>query len=106
MGQISNMHEYGNKMLRNITVMLVVILCLLEYRFWLSNDSVIQVMKLKKTLRAQHNENLALQQRNELISSRINNLKKSPAAIEEQARYELGMIKRGEKYYQVVEPIE
>jgi len=93
-------------MLRRISILFIIILCLLEYRFWCANDSVLQVMKLQQTVRKQHAENLALQTRNAVVGKKIANLKQSPAAIEEQARYELGMVKRGEKYYQVVEPIE
>ncbi|HSX20718.1 MAG TPA: septum formation initiator family protein [Gammaproteobacteria bacterium] len=93
-------------MLRNVTIILAVIFCLLEYRFLFSSDSIVQVMRLKKSVATQVSENSALQQRNELIAAKISYLKKSAVAIEEHARYELGMIKRGEKYYQVVEPIE
>lgn len=93
-------------MLRGTTILLLVIFCLLEARFWFGNDSVLQVMKLKKALHAQQEENSRLQVRNDEISKKIANLKLSPLAIEEQARYELGLVKRGEKYYQIVEPIE
>lgn len=93
-------------MLRGVMFTLLVILGLLEFRFWCSNDSILQVMKLKHTLEKQHSENDGLQHRNQLISAKISNLKKLPTAIEEQARYELGMVKRGEEYYQIVEPIE
>lgn len=79
---------------------------MLAYRFWLGTDSLVQVAKLKHTMRQQDLELATLKQRNKLIIDQINNLKAFPMAIEEQARYELGMVKRGEKYYQVVEPID
>jgi len=41
-----------------------------------------------------------------LIDSNINYIKNNVVAIEELARYELGMIKENETYYQVVEPVE
>lgn len=93
-------------MLRGTTILLLVMFCLLEARFWFGSDSVLQVMKLKKALVAQQEENARLQARNDEISKQIASLKLSPTAIEEQARYELGLVKRGEKYYQIVEPIE
>lgn len=93
-------------MLKNLTIVLFVIFSLLEYRFWCGNDSILQVAKLNKTLEVQNEELLALKKRNQEIASQINNIKSYPAAIEEQARYELGMIKQGEKYYQIVEPIQ
>ncbi len=79
---------------------------LLEYRFWWGSDSVLQVLKLKKSIFVQQQENANLQQRNAKLLEQISDLKRAPQAIEEQARYELGMIKRGEKFYQIVEPIE
>ncbi len=78
----------------------------LEYRFWFGPDSVIKVARLKNTLTAQQQELDKLQQRNQQLMTKIAILKASPVVIEEQARYELGMVKQGEKYYQVVEPIE
>lgn len=93
-------------MLRATIFLLLVLFSLLEYRFWCGGDSVLQVMKLKRTLQEQQAENISLQARNDAVAMKIASLKKSPISIEEQARYELGMIKRGEKYYQVVEPID
>jgi cell division protein FtsB len=93
-------------MLKGSSVILLVILTTLAYRFWFGPDSLVQVAKLRRTIKSQDLELATLKQRNQLIIDQINNLKASPLAIEEQARYELGMVKRGEKYYQVVEPID
>lgn len=78
----------------------------MTYRFWFGADSLLQVAKLRSTVQLHNAELSTLKQRNQLIIDQINNLKASPMAIEEQARYELGMVKQGEKYYQVVEPID
>lgn len=92
-------------MLKSLSVILLVIFISLAYKFWLGPDSILQTIKLRRTLQQQNLELSALRQRNKLIIDQINNLKASPASIEEHARYELGMIKQGEKYYQVVEPV-
>jgi len=93
-------------MLKRSSVILLVIFVTLAYRFWFGPDSLGQVTKLRRILQRQDVELATLKQRNQLIIDQINNLKASPLAIEEQARYELGMVKRGEQYYQVVEPID
>lgn len=93
-------------MLRTLSIALLITLCLLEYRFWCGGDSILQARKLKIALREQNKELELLKTRNQHIADKINNLKKYPAAIEEQARNELGMVKQGEQYYQVVEPIQ
>lgn len=88
-----------------ITCMLL-LLAALEYRYWLGNDSVFRKHRLAKELVAQQAEVMQLQERNELMLRKIRLLKQDPHAIEEQARYELGMVRQGEKYYQVVETID
>lgn len=93
-------------MLKGSSIILFVILSSLAYKFWIGPDSLVQVVKLRRTLQRQDGELATLKQRNQIIIDQINNLKASPMAIEEQARYELGMVKRGEKYYQVIEPID
>ncbi len=93
-------------MLKVLSIILLIILSSLAYRFWFGQDSLLQVAKLRRTVQHQNLELSTLRQRNKFIIDQINNLKASPLAIEEQARYELGMVKQGEKYYQVVEPID
>jgi len=90
---------------KSLILGLIVILALLEFRFWFGSDSILKVQALKKNLVAQEQELQSLRLRNMQLSTHIDNLKRHPVAIEEQARNELGMIKRNEKYYQVVEPI-
>ncbi len=89
-----------------LTASLILILVLLQCRFWIGADSYLKVRKLKNTLDLQQTELLALEARNKQLNAKVENLKLHPTAIEEQARYELGMVKQGEQYYQVVEPIE
>jgi cell division protein FtsB len=45
-----------------------------------------------------------LRQRNRALQAEVLDLKKGLDAVEERARSELGMIKEGEVFYQVVEP--
>jgi cell division protein FtsB len=92
--------------MKAIIAVLIVITVLLQYRLWFGDYSIVKVYKLRQTIAVQRQELEALQQRNKELLARIENIKSYPTAIEEQARYELGMVKDGEKYYQVLEPIE
>ena len=92
--------------MKAIIISLIVIISLLSYRLLLGSDSVIAVRKLKNSLIEQDKDLNKLKLRNQLLLNKLERLKKYSVAIEEQARYELGMVKRGEKYYQVVDPIE
>ncbi len=92
--------------MKAIIISLIVIISLLSYRLLLGSDSVIAVWTLKNSLIEQDKDLNKLKLRNQLLLNKLERLKKYSVAIEEQARYELGMVKRGEKYYQVVDPIE
>jgi cell division protein FtsB len=48
-------------------------------------------------------ENAAFKTRNDALATEIADLKQGLSAIEEYARMELGMIKRNEVFYQIVE---
>ena len=50
--------------------------------------------------------NAALVQRNGALEAEVRDLKQGFEAIEERARYELGMIKQDEVFFQVVRPVE
>lgn len=92
--------------MKPVIATLIVLTLMLQFKLWFGNDSILKVRELKRTLVAQQDELDKLKHRNAQLSAKIENLKNYPAAIEEQARYELGMVKNGEKYFQVVAPIE
>ena len=60
-------------------------------------------LHLEKKLAAQEDENKKLAARNRAIDADIKELKSGAQALEEQARFELGMVKEGEVYYQFVD---
>jgi cell division protein FtsB len=92
--------------MKGIVIALLLFSLILQYRLWFGDYSILKVYKLHQTIATQQKELEKLQLRNNELLSTIENIKTHPAAIEEQARYELGMVKQGEKYYQVIEPIE
>ena len=48
-------------------------------------------------------ENQQLRERNQALEAEVQDLKQGLGAIEERAREELGMIKEGETFYQIIE---
>jgi cell division protein FtsB len=85
-----------------LAIALVMILSLLQYELWFSKNGVRQYFALKQAIQIQQLENTKLAERNQSLSVEINNLKSGHEAIEEHARNDLGMIKQGETFYQVV----
>lgn len=91
-------------MTRLVVALLLVMLVWLQFRLWVGEGSLAEVYSLRKEISAQRLELEALQRRNAALQAEVDDLKEGLAAIEERARTELGMIKEGETFYQVVEP--
>ncbi|MFC1685178.1 cell division protein FtsB [Pseudomonadota bacterium] len=90
--------------MRFIIGILLVLLLLLQYRLWVGEGSLAEVSNLQREIAAQQQELAKLHQRNRALQAEVQDLKQGLEAIEERARSELGMIKEGETFYQVIEP--
>ncbi|AAU28107.1 TPA: cell division protein FtsB [Legionella pneumophila] len=89
--------------MRPIFIILIVALVALQHKLWLGDGNIIQWIKLEKKLEAHKSQNDKLAARNKALEADIKELKSGDQALEEQARYELGMIKQNEVYYQFVD---
>jgi cell division protein FtsB len=87
-----------------LTAALLIVVVLLQYRLWLSDDGVRELARLEADVAAQRAEDERLAERNRQLAAEVRDLKKGVAALEERARSELGMIARNETFYQVVPP--
>lgn len=90
---------------RWLLLVLALLLGWLQYRFWFGSGSSGEVVALENQVAHQKRENAGLQERNDALAAEVEDLKSGEAAVEERARSELGMIKPGEKFYRVVEPV-
>jgi len=81
---------------------LAVVVVLLQYRIWVSDNGVRQVQRLRQAVAAQQAEDAQLTDRNRQLAAEVRDLKTGMAALEERARSDLGMISRNETFYQVV----
>lgn len=77
-------------------------LVFLQYRLWFESGGIHDMLQLKKTLTQQAEENGKLKMRNEELLFQIQRLQNSKDAAEARARNELGMVKKGETFYQIV----
>lgn len=82
---------------------LVVLLLLLQYEFWFSDGGMRTVWGLQKSIATQAHKNSQLDKRNQLLIAEVKDLQSGNAAVEARARNELGMVKKGEVFYQVVQ---
>lgn len=86
-----------------VYLLLVIIIVVLQYSLWTGPGGITSVWHLRKQLATQELENNKLRERNEVLLAEIKDLKQGQAAIEERARTELGMVKKGETFYQIIE---
>ncbi|MGN6521077.1 MAG: cell division protein FtsB [Dokdonella sp.] len=91
-------------MLRWVALVLVIVLIALQVRLWTGQGGLRDVWRLQQRVAEQKAENERLKKRNETLSAEVEDLKHGEEAIEERARSELGLLKPGETFYQVVEP--
>jgi len=82
---------------------LVGILVGLQYPLWLGDGGVLAYWKLRQEIDAQKSENETLRERNAALEAEVRDLKEGHEALEERARSELGLIRRGETFYQLIE---
>ncbi|MEO7433676.1 MAG: cell division protein FtsB [Dokdonella sp.] len=93
-------------MLRWVALVLVVLLIALQVHLWTGQGGLRDVWLLEKRVAEQKADNAQLKKRNETLSAEVEDLKHGDEAIEERARSELGLLKPGETFYQVVEPTQ
>lgn len=89
--------------MRYIAIILGLLFFVLQYELWIGEGSLATVWQLQKGIAEQKKDNEKISHRNESLLAEVNDLKKGDTAIEERARNELGMIKKGETYIQVVD---
>lgn len=87
-----------------IAFVLLFLLIWLQYKIWLQDGGIPEVIQLQQEVEEVKTEVQQLQERNSSLDAEVKDLKKGLDAIEERARSEMGMIKQGEVYYQVIEP--
>jgi cell division protein FtsB len=88
--------------MRLITLALAALLLLIQYPLWLGKGGWLAVADLEKQLAGSHARTEQLKARNAKLESEVRDLKDGTEAVEERARYELGMIKQNEIFVQVL----
>ncbi|MBI4996136.1 MAG: cell division protein FtsB [Rhodocyclales bacterium] len=83
------------------TWVLVALIVLLQYPLWLGKGGWLRVWDMDRQLTEQREVNQTLEARNAGLDAEVRDLKTGFDAIEERARYELGLVKPGEVFVQV-----
>jgi cell division protein FtsB len=73
----------------------------IQYPLWAGKGGWMRVWEVDRQLDARKDRNTGLEQRNGALAAEVRDLKQGFDAIEERARYELGMVKGDEVFFQV-----
>ena len=92
--------------LRILFGVLLLMLLVLQYRLWVGQGSLAEVSQLRAKISQQEKRMEEMKRRNDALRAEVEDLKHGLEAVEARARSELGMIKEGEIYYQIVQPAE
>jgi len=81
---------------------LIVILIGLQYKLWFGDGSLSEVVQLSRELEIQKEKLRLLEERNNILEAQVLDLQNGLDAFEEKARNDLGMIKEGETFIQLI----
>ena len=88
---------------RLLFAVLLVMFFVLQYRLWVGQGSRAEVYRLERQIERQQARLAEMRERNEKLRAEVESLKNGLEAVEARARLDLGMIKEGETFYQVIE---
>lgn len=90
--------------MRLLWTILILIFLGLQYRLWFGEPSLPQIWQLEEAISEQKRINQQLLEQNKRLEAEVADLKRGLSALEERARSEMGMIGKGETFFQVIEP--
>ena len=83
-----------------LALALVGLLALIQYPLWLGKGGWLRVWELDRQVQAQQGNNRRLTERNASLEGEVGDLRQGLLAVEERARYELGMVRADEVFIQ------
>ncbi len=89
--------------MRILSIIFAALIVLLQYPLWLGKGGWLRVWEIDRQVKAQKDVNAGMRVRNDALDAEVRDLKQGYDAIEERARYELGMIRQDEIFFHVME---
>ncbi len=89
--------------MRWLTVGLLALIAMLQYPLWLGKGGWLKVWEFDRQLQQQKEVTRKMEIRNAGLDAEVRDLKQGYDAIEERARFELGMIRQDASFVQIPE---
>jgi len=90
--------------MRYLALALAFLIVVLQYPLWLGKGGWLRVWDLDRQVALQKEQNDKLKRRNNALDAEVRDLKQGFEAVEERARYELGMVRSDEIFFQIIPP--
>ncbi|MFC3284877.1 cell division protein FtsB [Litchfieldella rifensis] len=88
-------------MLKWLTIVLIALLVLLQYRLWFGEGGLRELGQIRARADALEAENRPLRARNQRLAAEVMDLKTGLDAIEERGRSDIGMVREDEQFFWV-----
>ena len=89
--------------MRILAGILTALIVLIQYPLWLGKGGWLRAWHIEQDVAREKQKNAGLEVRNGGLAAEVRDLKQGTDAIEERARYELGMVRKDEVFFQVEE---
>ena len=86
-----------------VNLVLLAALATTQYALWFGDKNVFDLHKLQASERQASELNLELRLRNQRLNAEVVDLKQGGETLESVARSQLGLVRSGETFYQVIE---
>ena len=89
--------------MNSLLVILTLLVALLQYRLWYGDGGIKEIQAYQLRLDDLKEEVEEKRERNEALYAEVEDLRKGQESLEERARDDLGMMREGETFFQVLE---
>ena len=89
--------------MRKLLLFLIIVLSLLQFRLWFGDSNLLELEEIKQRLEELKQRAHQRKDLNAALEAEVMDLKRGTDAIEERARFDLGMVREGEHFIQVLE---
>ncbi len=90
--------------MRLVTLAVALLLVLIQYPLWFGDGGWFKVWDKEHKIAASQRHNDELRMRNAALEAEVRDLRDGTSAMEERARFELGMVRGDELFVQIIEP--
>lgn len=94
---------FNFEIMKILLSIIILFIALLQYRLWYGDGGIEEIATLQQRLDDLNEEVEEKRERNEALYAEVVDLRQGQEALEERARDELGMMREGETFFQVLE---